>query len=146
MWMISSLVWMRSSLMWKRSSLVWMRFFYIFFIVFALGGSPTPHPISLPTSLLYVNLVAMGTPKRFKTWVPKITLLVFPGFADAYSCTTASYRLTQLPGQIPENSQTYGADIIPLLHFELVSDPDLIFRIRLSRTPQAMHVYVTLVQ
>ncbi len=49
---------------------------YIFFCyrtiyVFALGGSPTPHPISLPTSLLYVNLVAMGTPKHFKTWVPK---------------------------------------------------------------------------
>jgi hypothetical protein len=28
--------------------------------LFALGGSPTPHPISSQTSFLYVNLVAMG--------------------------------------------------------------------------------------
>jgi hypothetical protein len=44
-----------------------------------------------------------------------ITVLVFPDFADAYRRTTASYRLTQLSGQIPESSQFLGASKLPLL-------------------------------
>ncbi len=35
-------------------------YFFFFLIVFALGGSPTPHPISSRPHFLYVNLVAMG--------------------------------------------------------------------------------------
>jgi hypothetical protein len=46
---------------------------------------------------------------------PSITVLVFPDFADAYSRAAASYRLTQLSGQIPESSQFLGASKLPLL-------------------------------
>ncbi len=40
---------------------------------------------------------------------PSIMVLVFPDFADAYNRTTASYRLNQLSGQIPESSHFFGA-------------------------------------
>ncbi len=46
-----------------------------------------------------------------------ITVLVFPDFADAYSRTTTSCRLTQLSGQIPESSQFLGASKLPLLEW-----------------------------
>ncbi len=57
----------------------------------------------------FLNLFALG--------FPSITVLVFPDFADAYSRTTASYRLTQLSGQIPESSQFLGASKLPLLEW-----------------------------
>jgi hypothetical protein len=50
--------------------------------------------------------------------------LVLPDFADAYSRTTASYRLTQLSGQIPESSQFWVPVNYPYLN-ELVSMPEL---------------------
>ena len=53
---------------------------------------------------------------------PNITVLVFPDFADAYSRTTASYRLTQLSGQIPVS---FWVPVnYPSLN-ELVSMPEL---------------------
>jgi hypothetical protein len=47
---------------------------------------------------------------------PSITVLVFPDFADAYSRTTASYRLTRLfRPNTREYSQFLGASKLPLL-------------------------------
>ncbi len=44
-----------------------------------------PH-IPFPWDLiLYVNLVAKGAPKFFKTLAPRLTVLDIPYFADAYS-------------------------------------------------------------
>ncbi len=43
-------------------AVIFLFYFILFFkICFALGGSPTLHPISLPTSFFNVNFVAMGT-------------------------------------------------------------------------------------
>ena len=65
-----------------------IEFFFFLIIVFVQGGSPTPHPFFLPTSFfLYVNLVAKGAPKFFKTLAPRLTVLDIPYFADAYSRT-----------------------------------------------------------
>jgi hypothetical protein len=50
------------------------------------GGSPTPQSLS-PDLILYVNLVAKGAPKFFKTLAPRLTVLDIPYFADAYSRT-----------------------------------------------------------
>ncbi len=54
--------------------------------MFVQGGSPTniPFPHDL---ILYVNLVAKGAPKFFKTLAPRLTVLDIPYFADAYSRT-----------------------------------------------------------
>ncbi len=40
---------------------------------------------TLTYSILYVNLVAKGAPKFFKTLAPRLTVLDIPYFADAYS-------------------------------------------------------------
>jgi hypothetical protein len=42
---------------------------------------------SAPDLILYVNLVAKGAPKFFKTLAPRLTVLDIPYFADAYSRT-----------------------------------------------------------
>jgi hypothetical protein len=64
-------------------------------------AGPRPH-MPFPTDLiLYVNLVAKGAPKSFKTLAPRLTVLDIPYFAGAYSRTCASYRLTQLLWPIP---------------------------------------------
>jgi hypothetical protein len=60
--------------------------------MFLRWAGPRPHIPFPPDLILYVNLVAMG-PVHL---APSITVLVFPYSADAYSRTTASYRLTQL--------------------------------------------------
>jgi hypothetical protein len=53
---------------------------------------------------------------------PSITVLVFPDFADAYSRRTASYRLTQLSGQIPESSQFLGASkLVSMLELRCIT-------------------------
>ena len=60
----------------------------IFFkYLFAQGGSQTPHPFFLPTSFLYVNLVAREHRMSFRTLAPRLTVLDIPYFADAYSRT-----------------------------------------------------------
>jgi hypothetical protein len=60
-------------------------FFFFFFCLYRAG--PRPH-IPFPTDLiLYVNLVAKGAPKFFKTLAPWLTVLDIPYFADAYSRT-----------------------------------------------------------
>ena len=51
------------------------------------GRVPDPTSLFLPTSFLYVNLVAKGAPKFFKTLAPRLTVLDIPYFADAYSRT-----------------------------------------------------------
>jgi hypothetical protein len=48
------------------------------------GRVPDPTSLSL---ILYVNLVAKGAPKFFKTLAPQLTVLDIPYFADAYSRT-----------------------------------------------------------
>jgi hypothetical protein len=55
--------------------------------LFAQGGSQTPHPFFLPTSFLYVNLVAREHGMSFRTLSPRLTVLDIPYFADAYSRT-----------------------------------------------------------
>ncbi len=55
--------------------------------LFAQGGSQTPHPFFLPTSFLYVNLVAIEHRMSFRTLAPRLTVLDIPYFADAYSRT-----------------------------------------------------------
>ena len=55
--------------------------------LFAQGGSQTPHPFFLPTSFLYVNLVAREHRMSFRTLAPRLTVLDIPYFADAYSRT-----------------------------------------------------------
>ncbi len=50
-------------------------------------AGPRPHIPFPPDLILYVNLVAKGTPKFFKTLAPRLTVLDIPYFADAYSRT-----------------------------------------------------------
>ncbi len=54
--------------------------------MFVQGGSP-PHIPFPPDLILYVNLVAKGAPKFFRTLAPRPTVLDIPYFADAYSRT-----------------------------------------------------------
>jgi hypothetical protein len=86
----------------------------IFFlkIVFALGGSPTPHPISSrPNFCMYmgpVHLSPVTWPQALRYW---------------YSLTLLMHIVAQLHpidlhnflGQIPESSQFLGAIKLPLL-------------------------------
>ncbi len=52
------------------------------------GRVPDPTSLFLPTSFcMYVNLVAKGAPKFFKTLAPRPTVLDIPYFAYAYSRT-----------------------------------------------------------
>jgi hypothetical protein len=54
----------------KLNGLVdYQNIFIFYFVCFGRVPDPTSH--FPPDLILYVNLVAMGTPKRFKTWVPK---------------------------------------------------------------------------
>ncbi len=46
-----------------------------------------PHIPFPPDLILYVNLVAKGAPKFFKTLAPRLIVLDIPYFADAYSRT-----------------------------------------------------------
>ena len=59
----------------------------LFLILFCTGRVPDPTSLFLPTSFLYVNLVAKGAPKCFNTLAPRLTVLDIPYFADAYSRT-----------------------------------------------------------
>ncbi len=58
----------------------------IIIIVFVQGG-PRPHIPFPPDLILYVNLVAKGAPKFFKTLAFRLTVLDIPYFAEAYSRT-----------------------------------------------------------
>jgi hypothetical protein len=63
---------------------------------FVLDGYPTPHPISSRPHFV-CKFSRQGSSSPVTSHLsPSITVLVFPDFADAYSRTTASYRLTQL--------------------------------------------------
>ncbi len=48
-------------------------------------AGPRPHIPFPPDLILYVNLVAKGAPKFFKTLAPRLTVLDIPYIA--YSCT-----------------------------------------------------------
>ncbi len=90
-------------------------YIYFFLIVFALGGSPTPHPISSrPHFVCKFSRHGSSSPVTSHL-APSIMVLVFPYSADAYSRITASYRLHNFLGQIPESSQILGASKLPLL-------------------------------
>jgi hypothetical protein len=61
---------------------------FIFLNNFCLyRAGPRPHIPFPPDLILYVNLVAKGAPKFFKTLAPRLTVLDIPYFADAYSRT-----------------------------------------------------------
>ncbi len=82
-----------------------------------MGGSPTPHPISSRPHFVCKFSRHGDNPSVLRPGSPSITVLVFPDFADAYSRTTASYRLAQLSGQIPESSQFLGASKHKIMHY-----------------------------
>jgi hypothetical protein len=56
-------------------------------IIICTGRVPDPTSLFPPDLILYVNLVAKGAPKFFKTLAPRLTVLYIPYFADAYSRT-----------------------------------------------------------
>ncbi len=87
-----------------------------FFFMFSRWAGPRPH-IPFPSRPHFVcKFSRHGSSSPVTSHLaPSITVLVLPDFADAYSRTTASYRLTQLSGQIPESSQFLGASRLPLL-------------------------------
>jgi len=59
----------------------------------------------------YLSSLNPGSlPSTLRYWV-------FPAFANACSPRVASYRLTQLSGQIPEKGQIIGAHVIPISEF-----------------------------
>ncbi len=61
-------------------------------------AGPQPHIPFPPDLILYVNLVAKGAPKFFKTLAPRLTVLDIPCFADAYSRTYTTFKAnTQNP-------------------------------------------------
>ncbi len=50
-------------------------------------AGPRPHIPFPPDLILYVNLVAKGALKFFRTLAPRLTVLDIPYFADAYNRT-----------------------------------------------------------
>ncbi len=95
-----------------------------FFFFFCVGRVPDPTSHSPPDVILYVNFVAGNNLSFLRPESPSIMVLVFHDFADAYCRTTATYRLPQLSGQIPESSQFLVPVNYPSLN-ELVSVPEL---------------------
>ena len=91
-------------------------FFFIFIKLCLRWAGPRPH-IPFPPDLIFVcKFSRHGSSSPVTSHLaPSITVMVLPDFADVYSRTTASYRLTQLSGQIPESSQFLGASKLPLL-------------------------------
>jgi hypothetical protein len=65
------------------------------------GRVPDPTSLFLPTSFLYVNLVAKGAPKFFKTLALRLTVLDIPYFADAYSRTVRPIDLHNFLRPLP---------------------------------------------
>ena len=61
-------------------------FFFIYNCV-CTGRVTDPTSLFPPDLILYVNLVAKGAPKFFRTLAPRLTVLDIPYFADAYSRT-----------------------------------------------------------
>ena len=57
----------------------------VFLCLYRAG--PWSHIPFPPDLILYVNLVAKGAPKFFKTLAPRLTVLDIPYLADAYSRT-----------------------------------------------------------
>jgi hypothetical protein len=61
----------------------YLYFYFYFYIVFALGGSPTPHPISSrPHFVCKFSRHGSSSPVTSHL-APSITVLVFPYSADA---------------------------------------------------------------
>ncbi len=102
---------------------------FFFKYLFAQGRSQTPHPFFLPTSFLYVKLVAREHRMSFRTLAPQLTVLDIPYFA--------SYRLTQLLRPIPRSQSVmihlYITALIQSTNFPCSS-------ISLSRTQQGPQV------
>ncbi len=83
------------------------KIFYNKFV--CVGRVPDPTSHFPPDLILYVKFSCHGDNLSvLRPGSPSITVLVFPDFADAYSRTTGSYRLSQLSGHIPESSQFFG--------------------------------------
>jgi hypothetical protein len=76
---------------------MWAQRFFLFFFCFFVGWVPDPTSHFLPTSFFLCKFSRHGSSSPVTSHLaPSITVLVFPYSADAYSRTTASYRLTQL--------------------------------------------------
>ncbi len=68
-------------------------YLFIFFNCVLYRAGPRPHIPFPPDLILYVNLVAKGAPKFFKTLAPRLTVLDIPYYADAYSRTVCPIDL-----------------------------------------------------
>jgi hypothetical protein len=68
------------------------------FCLYRAGPRPSLFP---PDLMLYVNLVAKGAPKFFKTLAPRLTVLDIPYFADAFSRTVRPIDLHNFLRPIP---------------------------------------------
>jgi hypothetical protein len=96
--------------------------------MFLRWAGPWPHIPFPPDLILYVNLVAMGPVHLSPVTCP-------PDSANAYSRTTASYRLTQLFRQKLESSQFLGASKLPLLEWTSLNAGTLTHTYSVSITP-----------
>ncbi len=109
--------------------------FFLFFYLFAWGG-PWPY-ILFPFRPHFVCKFSNHGDNLsiLRPWSQSITVLVFPDFADAYSRTTASYKLTQLSDLIPEISQFLGASKLTLLEWTSLNVGTMIHIYLVSLTP-----------
>jgi hypothetical protein len=113
----------------------------LFFKICLLWAAPRPHT-PFPSRPHFVCKFSRheNNLSVLRPGPPSITLLVLPDFADAYSLTTASYRLIQLSGQIPESSQFLGASKLPLLEWTSLNAGTTMHTYLVSLTPQFMPV------
>ena len=88
---------------------IFVKFFFFFLIFFCTGRVPDPTSLFPPDLILYVNLVAKGAPKFFKTLAPRLTVLDIPYFADAYSRTV---RPIQWARKVYAARKDYAATLV----------------------------------
>jgi hypothetical protein len=100
-------------------------FKYLFFNICLRWAGPRPH-IPFPSRPHFVCKFSRHGDNLsvLRPGSPSITVLVFPDFADAYSRTTASYRLTQLQAKYQRVVSFWVPVNCPSLN-ELVPMPEL---------------------
>ncbi len=87
----------------------WLFSFFIYKLCLYRTG-PRPHIPFPPDLILYVNLVAKGALKFFKTLAPRLTVLDIPYFADAYSCTVRAVLVSVAYNRNNSHSHLQSAD------------------------------------
>ncbi len=111
-------------------------FFYFFKNICLRWAGPQPH-IPFPSRPHFVCKFSRHGDNLsvLRPGSSSIIVLVFPDFADAYSRTTASYRLTQLLGKIPEISQFLGSSKQPFLEWSSLNAGTTMHTYSVSLTP-----------